>query len=114
MLIEIQTYRTQPGQRERFIELFERVIVPSSGISIAGQFRSLDDQDTFVWIRAIDDQAERIERNDSFFFGSRWTTELSNKVRVLLQSWDIVLLEPTEASRLVRLGETHDGVFRPA
>ncbi len=98
--VEIQIYRTKPGQREQFISLFQRVIVPALDASIIGQFRSLDDEDKFVWIRVLD-EAKRVEKNDSFFFEREWTTELSNKVRQLLDSWEILLLQPTEASKIL-------------
>lgn len=101
MLLEIHSYKTKPGQREQLIELFETVVVPASGMSVIGQFRSLDNEDMFVWIRMLDDKVERLDQNYLFFFGKRWTTELSNNIRQLLDSWEIMLLEPTEGSRIL-------------
>ncbi len=100
MLVEIQTYKTKPGQREEFIELFQRIIVPALGTSVIRQFRSLDDEDTFVWIRVLD-ETKRVGPNDSFFFEREWTTELSDKVSQLLDTWEIMLLQPTEASMIL-------------
>ena len=100
MLVEIQTYKTKPGQREQFIELFQKVVVPALDARTIRQFRSLDDEDTFVWIRVLDD-VRCVEQNDSFFFEEKWTTELSDKVGQLLDTWEIMRLQPTEPSMIL-------------
>ncbi len=79
MLLEIHTDKAKPGQREQLIELFESVVVQASGLNVIGQFRSLDDEDTFVWIRTVDDKVEHIGQNYLLFFGRRWTPSCPNR-----------------------------------
>ncbi|HEV7437476.1 MAG TPA: hypothetical protein VGO22_21845, partial [Pseudorhizobium sp.] len=49
-VIELRRYRLHPGSREGLISLFDREFVEAqeeTGIDVLGQFRDLDDPDSF-------------------------------------------------------------------
>lgn len=57
-VVELRRYRLQPGARDSLVELFDREFVESQeavGMHLLGQFRELDDPDSFVWLRGFRD-----------------------------------------------------------
>lgn len=49
MIIEMRTYKTKPGSRSRFLEIFRCKSVPAHaeiGMKILGPFLSVEDPDT--------------------------------------------------------------------
>jgi len=56
MLIEMRTYKIKPGKRTEFLEVLESKAVPEHqkiGIKILGPFLSIEDEDTFFWMRSF-------------------------------------------------------------
>jgi len=50
MIVEMRTYKTKPGMRSRFLEIFRSKSVPAHaeiGMKILGPFLSVEDPDTF-------------------------------------------------------------------
>ena len=51
MLMEIRIYELKPGTRQRFVDFFEAKTIAAQeacGMRVLGQFRSVQDDDTFV------------------------------------------------------------------
>lgn len=49
MIIEMRTYKTTPGMRSRFLEIFHSKTIPAHreiGMKILGPFNSVEDPDT--------------------------------------------------------------------
>ena len=102
-IVEIRTYTTKPGKREEFIRFFEeRTLSPQAevGIRIPGQFRSLDDENKFVWTRSFRNQAERVRQTRDFYLGDIWLQELGPRAAEFIESTEVVILEPTAHSIL--------------
>ena len=62
MIVEMRTYKTRPGMRSRFIEIFLSKAVPAHheiGMKVLGPFLSVDDPDTFFFMRGFPDMASR-------------------------------------------------------
>ena len=62
MIIEMRTYKTKPGKRAEFIEIFRSRSVPAHaeiGMRILGPFLSVEDPDTFFFMRGFPDLASR-------------------------------------------------------
>ena len=99
-IVEIRIYRIKPGQRDRFIELFEENLRHQleHGLRVVGQFRSLDDEDTFVWIRAFENQDERLSLSRIHYFSPHWLNSRRFDVAELLVSTEVLLVEPTALS----------------
>jgi hypothetical protein len=50
MIIEMRTYKTKPGKRSQFLEIFRSKSVPAHqeiGMKILGPFLSVEDPDVF-------------------------------------------------------------------
>jgi len=56
MIIEMRTYRTQPGKRDEFLRIFRTKSVPAHleiGMKILGPFLSVEDPDVFFFMRGF-------------------------------------------------------------
>jgi NIPSNAP len=74
-VVELRRYRLHPGAREKLIDLFEREFVEAQevvGMTVIGQFRDLDDLDSFVWLRGFRDMPSRAEALGAFYGGPRF------------------------------------------
>jgi hypothetical protein len=59
MIIDMRTYKIKPGKRSEFLNIFDAKSVPAHqkiGMEILGLFLSVEDDDTFIWMRAFPDQ----------------------------------------------------------
>jgi quinol monooxygenase YgiN len=97
-VIEVRTYRTQPGQRDKLMELLRTRAVPVQrelGMRILGPFPSVDDPDTFVWLRAFPDAASREPLREAFYGGRPWVEELEPLIMPLIAEYGVVVVEDT-------------------
>ncbi len=101
-IVEIRKYKIKPGQRDRFVELFEKNLghQVEHGLRVVGQFRSLDDDDTFVWILAFKNQEERLHLSRTHYFSPHWLNSRRFDVADLLVSTEVIFVEPTALSFL--------------
>ena len=100
-IIEIRMYKIKPRMRDRFVRFFEeKTLEPQAavGMRILGQFRSLMDDDTFVWIRAFASEEERAQHTAAFYGGELWKETLGPEALSMLASTEVVLVEPTQRS----------------
>ena len=95
-LIELRRYVTKPGKRDMLIELFERVFIESQeacGMVPAGQYRNLDDPDTFVWLRAFADMETRRDALEAFYINSQaWRDHRDDANATMIDSDNVLLL----------------------
>jgi hypothetical protein len=74
-VVELRQYTLHPGKRDVLIDLFDREFVETQeevGIKIIGQFRDLDHQGRFVWLRGFPDMTSRAEALNDFYSGPVW------------------------------------------
>jgi hypothetical protein len=74
-VIEVRIYTIHEGKREEFVKLYDEVLLPAQrrfGLEVLGQFTSLDDDNTFVWLRRFDNQEERRRKWDEFYGSDLW------------------------------------------
>lgn len=98
-VIEVRSYRAKPGQRERLLELMRSRALPLQrelGIKVMGPFPSLDDDVSFVWLRAFPDLASRGRMKESFYGGPAWLGELEGLAMPLIDDYEAVLVNDTE------------------
>ncbi len=99
MIIEMRTYKTTPGNRARFLEIFQRRSVPAHaelGMKILGPFLSVDDSDTFFFMRGFPDLASREPMKSKFYEGELWKHELEGQLLPLLESYAAVVVEDSD------------------
>jgi hypothetical protein len=98
MIIEMRTYKTTPGSRSRFLEIFQAKSIPAHreiGMKVKGPFLSVEDQDTFFWMRGFPDIASRKPMKARFYEGEVWKGELAKILLPMLDKYEVVLVEDT-------------------
>ena len=96
MIVEMRTYKTKPGFRDRFIQIFRTKSIPAHkeiGMKILGPFLSVEDSDTFFFMRGFPDLASREPMKAKFYEGELWKRELENVLMPMLEKYEVVLVD---------------------
>ena len=96
MIIEMRTYKTKPGRRSEFIEIFRAKSIPAHteiGIKIIGPFLSVEDADTFFFMRGFPDLPSREPMKAAFYESALWKEELENIVMPMLEKYEVVVVD---------------------
>jgi NIPSNAP len=99
MIIEMRTYKTKPGFRSQFLETFRSKSVPAHleiGMKILGPFVSVEDPDTFFFMRGFPDLSSREPMKAKFYEGELWKRELEQILMPMLERYEVVVVEDTE------------------
>jgi hypothetical protein len=102
-VVELRRYALHPGQRDTLIELFDHEFVETQeavGMCILGQFRDLDDPDSFVWMRGFADMETRKEALESFYHGPVWKQHAQAANATMVDVSNVLLLRPTTTINL--------------
>ena len=103
MIIEMRTYKTKPGCRARFLEIFHSKSVPAHaeiGMKILGPWISIEDPDVFFFMRGFPDLESREPMKAKFYEGELWKSELESVLMPMLEKYEVVLVE--DPDELVR------------
>ena len=96
MIIEMRTYRIKPGKRAEFLEIFRTKSVPAHreiGMTISGPFLSVEDPDTFFFMRGFPDVESREPMKAKFYEGELWKRELESVLMPMIEQYDVVVVE---------------------
>jgi hypothetical protein len=96
MIIEMRTYKTKPGKRTEFLEIFRSKAIPAHaeiGMRILGPFLSVEDADTFFFMRGFPDLASREPMKARFYEGELWKGELESLALPMLEKYDVVVVD---------------------
>ena len=99
MIIEMRTYKTKPGRRSQFLQIFRSKSIPAHteiGMKILGPFLSVEDPDTFFWMRGFPDIPSREPMKTKFYEGELWKRELENVLLPMLETYEVVVVEDPE------------------
>ena len=99
MIIEMRTYRTKPGMRSRFLEMFRSKSMPAHaaiGMKILGPFLSIEDPDVFFFMRGFPEVASREPMKAKFYEGRLWKEELESIMLPMLEKYEVVLVDDPE------------------
>jgi heme-degrading monooxygenase HmoA len=103
MIIEMRTYKLKPGKRDEFIRIFRTRSMPAHaeiGMKIRGPFFSIEDPDTFFFMRGFPDLASREPMKAAFYEGDLWKNELENLLMPMIEKYDVVVVDdPTSSIR---------------
>ena len=98
-IIEMRTYKTKPGKRAEFIEIFTSKSVaasPSQDMKVIGPFLSIEDPDTFFFMRGFPDLPSRDPMKSQFYDGELWKGELESLLMPMLEKYEVVLVEDSQ------------------
>src|SRR6202046_1051718 len=96
MIIEMRTYTTKLGCRERFLKVFREKTVTAQveiGMKLLGPFLSVEHPDTFFFMRGFPDLALRQPLKARFYEGELWKSELESVLMPMLEKYEVVLVE---------------------
>lgn len=96
MVIEMRTYKLKPGCRDRFLEVFRTKSMPAHadiGMKILGPFLSLEDEDTFFFMRGFPDLESREPMKAKFYEGELGKRELEDVLMPMIEKYEVVLVE---------------------
>lgn len=96
MIVEMRTYKLNPGCRDRFLDIFRRKTVPAHaeiGMKLLGPFLSIEDPDTFFFLRGFPDLASREPMKAKFYEGELWKQELENVLMPMIEKYEVVLVD---------------------
>lgn len=96
MIIEMRTYKTKPGCRSQFLEIFRHKSVPAHaeiGMKILGPFLSIEDPDTFFFMRGFPDLPSREPMKARFYEGALWKQELEHVLMPMLEKYEAVVVD---------------------
>lgn len=96
-VLELRQYTLRPGKRDVLIDLFDRELVEpqeAAGMRLYGQFRDIDDDDRFVWLRGFPDMAARAGALRAFYGGPVWREHRDAANATMIDSDDVLLLRP--------------------
>jgi hypothetical protein len=99
MIIEMRTYKTKPGRRSQFLEIFRSKSIPAHaeiGMKILGPFLSVEDPDTFFFMRGFPDLPSREPMKAKFYEGELWKGELENVLMPMLEKYEVVVVEDAD------------------
>ena len=99
MVIEMRTYKLKPGYRERFLDVFRAKSMPAHaeiGMKILGPLLSIEDEDTFFFMRGFPDLKSREPMKAKFYEGELWKKELENVLLPMIEKYEVVLVEDPE------------------
>jgi hypothetical protein len=96
MIIEMRTYKTISGKRSEFLEIFRQHSVPAHvalGMMILGPFLSVEDPDTFFFMRGFPDLASRESLKAKFYESELWKNELEKLLMPMLEKYEVVVVD---------------------
>ena len=96
MIIEMRTYKLKPGCRERFLDIFRTKSMPAHdeiGMKILGPFLSIEDADTFFFMRGFPNLQSREPMKAKFYEGELWKRELESVLMPMIEKYDVVLVD---------------------
>jgi heme-degrading monooxygenase HmoA len=99
MIIEMRTYKLKPGKRSEFLDIFRARSVPAHddiGMKILGPFLSVEDSDTFFFMRGFPDLDSREPMKAKFYEGKLWKSELENILMPMIEKYNVVVVDDPE------------------
>jgi hypothetical protein len=96
MIIEMRTYKTKPGRRYEFLEILRSKSVPAHaeiGMKILGPFLSIEDPDTFFFMRGFPDIPSREPMKARFYEGELWKCQLEPVLMPMLEEYEVVAID---------------------
>ena len=95
-VVEMRTYKLKPGNRVEFLKIFVEKSLPAHdkiGMKIIGPFLSIEDADTFFFMRFFPTLAARDGMKSEFYDGPLWKNELEAVLMPMIERYDVVLVE---------------------
>ncbi len=96
MIIEMRTYKIKLGKRAEFLEIFRSKSIPAHdeiGMKILGPFLSIEDPNTFFFMRGFPDMESREPMKARFYEGELWKGELEHVLMPMIEKYEVCLVD---------------------
>ena len=83
-IVEVRVYKILPGKMDAWLDFFHNELaapMEAAGMKIVAAYTSLDDPDTFIWIREFPSEAEREPIRKKFYGSDLWQKDLKLRLR---------------------------------
>lgn len=94
---ELRTYTIKQGCRDPWVRLMESVVIPfqvEKGMTVIASFISLDEEDTYIWIRRFESEDQRKALYDAVYGSETWKTDIRTAMG------DMLIREEIKVQRL--------------
>ena len=115
-VIEFRRYTIRPGKREHFARYFESYFpeaIQQVGAIAFGQFFERTDPSRFTWIRGFQDIDGRASANGALYNGPLWKEHRETMNGLMLDSDNVLLLQPLSPERGIPVLPAVDPVYEP-
>jgi hypothetical protein len=104
-LFELRFYTARPGRRDELAAFLDRVVLPfntARGVQVIGSFLDAEHEDTYIWIRRFEDEADRLRAYEAIYQDPAWIADVAPVVTELMFRERAVVTRalPTAASPL--------------
>ena len=96
-VFELRQYTLHPHMRDVLIDLFDREFLESQdavGMPVLGQFRDLDNANSFVWLRGFANMQARHAALGAFYGGPVWQAHRDAANATMITFDNVLLLRP--------------------
>lgn len=96
-IVELRQYDLHPGTRDTLIDIFDTHFIEGQeveGMTVIGQFRDLDNPDSFVWLRGFADMEARKKALTGFYSGPVWQKHRDAANATMINFDNVLLLRP--------------------
>ena len=96
MIVEMRSYKLNPGTRAHFLEVFRTRTLPAHdaiGMKVLGPFLAIDDPDAFFFMRGFPDLASREPMKAQFYEGELWKGELESLLMPMIERYEVVVVD---------------------
>jgi hypothetical protein len=96
-IVELRQYDLHPGTRDTLIGIFDAHFIEGQeieGMTVIGQFRDLDNPDSFVWLRGFADMETRRKALTGFYSGPVWRQHADAANATMINFDNVLLLRP--------------------
>ena len=96
-IVELRQYDLHPGTRDTLIDIFDAHFIEGQeveGMTVIGQFRDLDNPDSFVWLRGFADMETRRKALTGFYSGPVWQKHADAANATMINFDNVLLLRP--------------------
>ena len=102
-IVELRQYRMRPGQRDKWVNYMEEVIIPfqtAKGMSILGSWVGEEEEDLFVWIRRFDSEQERERLYKEVYDSEEWKEKIAPSIPEMMdrEKAKVTRMTPTPRS----------------
>ncbi len=104
MFFELRQYRIKAGQREKWVQLMEKEIIPfqiGKGMVVVGSFVGQEEGDLYVWMRRFESEDERERLYKEVYESDYWQNHIKPQADLMLDRSTMVVTRLTATAKSV-------------